>query len=126
MIGAFIQKVKSNRYLMGTVYIGSGSVFAAVFSYLVQFVLGRTLPVADFGTFNVLISLSYLVGVPAGVFGVSLVKYVSELSSRQDSKKLTALYWKLLLLSLLVGAGISLAVYILRLAIRELLHYSAL
>ncbi|KKS07473.1 hypothetical protein A3K01_02720 [candidate division WWE3 bacterium RIFOXYD1_FULL_43_17] len=124
MIGAFIQKVKSNRYLMGTVYIGSGSVFAAVFSYLVQFVLGRTLPVADFGTFNVLISLSYLVGVPAGVFGVSLVKYVSELSSRQDSKKLTALYWKLLLLSLLVGAGISLAVYILRFRISEQLQIS--
>ena len=103
MIGALIQRVKSNRYLIGTVYIGAGSIFAAIFSYLLQFVFGRVLSVADFGTFNALISLSYLVGVPAGVFGVSLVKYVSELSSRQDTKKLTALYWKLMALSLLLG-----------------------
>jgi len=119
MIGALIQKVKSNRYLMGTVYIGAGSIFAAIFSYLLQFVFGRILSVADFGTFNALISLSYLVGVPAGVFGVSLVKYVSELSSRQDTKKLTALYWKLLALSLLLGVGISLAIFLLRFNISE-------
>jgi O-antigen/teichoic acid export membrane protein len=114
MIGAFIQKVKDNKYLMGTVYIGAGSIFAAVFSYLLQFVFGRILSVADFGTFNALISLSYLVGVPAGVFSVSLVKYVSELSSRQDSKKLTALYWKLLALSLVLGVVISLIIFLLR------------
>ena len=77
MIGAFIQKVKTNKYLMGTVYIGVGSVLASIFSYLLQFVFGRILSVADFGTFNALISLSYLVGVPAGVFSVSLIKYIS-------------------------------------------------
>ena len=119
MIRAFRQKVKDNKYLMGTVYIGAGSIFAAVFSYLLQFVFGRTLSVADFGTFNALISLSYLVGVPAGVFGVSLVKYVSELSSRQDSKKLTALYWKLLALSLMLGVVIFFVIFLLRHNISE-------
>ncbi|KKS31951.1 hypothetical protein A2380_01150 [candidate division WWE3 bacterium RIFOXYB1_FULL_43_24] len=119
MIGAFIQKVKTNKYLMGTVYIGAGSVLASIFSYLLQFIFGRILSVADFGTFNALISLSYLVGVPAGVFSVSLIKYVSELSSRQDSKKLTALYWKLLVISLVLGIGISLAIFLLRFSISE-------
>lgn len=119
MIGALIQKVKSNQYLIGTVYIGAGSIFAAIFSYLLQFVFGRILSVADFGSFNALISLTYLVGVPAGVFGVSLVKYVSELSSKQDTKKLTALYWKLLVLSLLLGVGISLIIFLLRSGISE-------
>ncbi len=119
MIGALIQKVKSNQYLIGTVYIGAGSIFAAIFSYLLQFVFGRILSVADFGSFNALISLTYLVGVPAGVFGVSLVKYVSELSSKQDTKKLTALYWKLLALSLLLGIGISLIIFLLRSGISE-------
>ncbi|HAI63144.1 MAG: Polysaccharide biosynthesis protein [candidate division WWE3 bacterium GW2011_GWF2_41_45] len=119
MIGAFIQKVKTNKYLMGTVYIGVGSVLASIFSYLLQFVFGRILSVADFGTFNALISLSYLVGVPAGVFSVSLIKYVSELSSRQDSKKLTAMYWKLLVISLVLGVGISLAIFLLRFSISE-------
>ena len=119
MISAFIQKVKRNQYLMGTVYIGAGSIFGAVFSYLLQFVFGRVLSIADFGTFNALISLSYFVGVPAGVFGVSLVKYVSELSSRQESKKLTVLYWKLLVISLVLGAGISFAIFLLRSSISE-------
>ena len=105
--------------MIGTVYIGAGSIFAAIFSYLLQFVFGRILSVADFGSFNALISLTYLVGVPAGVFGVSLVKYVSELSSKQDTKKLTALYWKLLVLSLLLGVGISLIIFLLRSGISE-------
>lgn len=114
MIGRLIEKVKTNRYLMGTVYVGAGSMLAAFFSYLLQFVFGRILSVADFGTFNALLSLSYLIGVPAGVFGVSLIKHVSVLSAKQDSKKLTALYWKLILLALLLGLGIAMLVFFLR------------
>lgn len=117
MITAYINKVKNNKYLMGTVYVGIGSIFAAFFSYLLQFVFGRILSVADFGAFNALISLSYLFGVPAGVFGVSLVKYVSELSSRGEMKKLTALYWKLAAISL----GIGLLAFILIFSIKEII-----
>ena len=117
MITAYINKVKNNKYLMGTVYVGVGSIFAAFFSYLLQFVFGRILSVADFGAFNALISLSYLFGVPAGVFGVSLVKYVSELSSRGEMKKLTALYWKLAAISL----GIGLLAFILIFSIKEII-----
>ncbi len=114
MIGRLLEKLKTNKYLMGTVYVGAGSMIAAFFSYLLQFVFGRILSVADFGTFNALLSLSYLIGVPAGVFGVSLIKHVSVLSANQDSKKLTALYWKLILLSLVFGACVALIIYLLR------------
>lgn len=114
MIYRLVEKLKTNKYLMGTVYVGAGSVIAAFFSYLLQFVFGRILSVADFGTFNALLSLSYLIGVPAGVFGVSLIKHVSFLSAEQDSKKLTALYWKLILLSLLFGCFVAFAIFLLR------------
>ncbi len=114
MIGRLLEKLKTNKYLMGTVYVGAGSMVAAFFSYLLQFIFGRILSVADFGTFNALLSLSYLIGVPAGVFGVSLIKHVSVLSARQDSKKLTALYWKLIFLALIFGAVVALIIYLLR------------
>jgi len=114
MIGRLLEKLKVNKYLMGTVYVGVGSMLAAFFSYLLQFVFGRILSVADFGTFNALLSLSYLIGVPAGVFGVSLIKHVSELSAKKDSKKLTTLYWKLILLALLLGLVVAILVFLLR------------
>jgi O-antigen/teichoic acid export membrane protein len=88
---------------MDTMLVGGASLVGSVFSYLLQFVLGRKLSVSDYGTFNALLSLSTLIGVFAGVFGTSLIKITSELYAKKDEKKLQAFFVKVLNFSLIVG-----------------------
>ena len=81
----------------------SGSIFIASFlAYLLQFYLGRTLDVSDYGDFGALLSLSYLIGVPATVFGLSLTKQVSEVYATH--KDLVPSYFtKIFILSVIPG-----------------------
>lgn len=119
VIDSLKKRILGSKYLLGTFFVATGSIIAAFFSYLLQFILGRALSIEDFGSFNALLSLSYLIGVPAGVFGVSLIKHVAELSSNKENKKLTAVYWKLILLSFFIGITIFLFVFLLRGAISD-------
>ena len=84
-----IKKLKANKELMDTALVGGATLFGSVFSYLLQFVLGRKLSVSDYGTFNVLLSLSSLVGVLAGVFGTALIKIVAEVYAKEERIKLS-------------------------------------
>ncbi len=113
------KKITSNTFLTGTIVVGVGSMLASFFSYLLQFFVGRTLSVEDFGSFNALLSLSYLVGVPAGVFGVSLIKSVSELSSKGEQKQLTALFWKLAGIAMFLGGLVFLIIFSFRYVISD-------
>lgn len=101
-----LTKVIANPELSGTIFVGIGMMLGNVFSYLLQFSLGRLLTVEDFGTFTALLSLSYLIGVPSGVISTSLVKTVSKLLSEKDFTKLTYLFKRLSILSLCVGGFI--------------------
>jgi len=92
-----------NKELFGTFIVTVGILIGSVFSYLLQFFMGRMLSIEDFGSFNALLSLSYLVTVPAGVINTSIVKKVSEILGQRDFKRLTSLFWKLLLISFVLG-----------------------
>jgi O-antigen/teichoic acid export membrane protein len=104
--------LKNNKDFMGTIFVTSGSLIGSVFAYLLQFFLGRTLSVSDYGTFNALLSLMYLINTPAVVFGLSLVKRVSVLSSEDNFKKLTTLFWKMFVFAFIFGFFIFSLVFI--------------
>ena len=95
--------IKNNPELTGTLYVTVGTLLGSFFSYLLQFFLGRMFSVEDYGSFNAFLAMSYLVGVPAAVFGTSLIKTVSKLMAKGEYKILTSLFWKLLTLSAIAG-----------------------
>lgn len=86
-----------------TIIVTIGIFIGSFFSYLLQFFLGRTLTVTEFGDFTALLSLSYIVGVPAAVLGTSLVKKVSELTAQLKHAELKGLFILLSKIFLLIG-----------------------
>ena len=102
-VSKYISQVIKNEYFYGTVVVGIGTVIGSFLSYLLQFFLGRMLSVEDFGSFNALLSVSTILGVPAAVVGISLVKVVATLKANADYPKLNALFKKLSIQFLLLG-----------------------
>lgn len=109
-----IKNLKDHPEILDTMLVGGATLFASVFSYLLQFVLGRKLSVVDYGTFNTLLSLSSLVGVFAAVFGVALVKVVAELFVLKKKEELGALLFRSLKFSLVIGGFLFLVLFVLR------------
>lgn len=117
-----LKKIKENRELMDTALVGGATLFGSIFSYLLQFVLGRKLSVADYGTFNALLSLSSLVGVFAGVFGTALIKIFAEIYAKKENEKLKSLFINALNFSLTVGFILFLIIFSLREVISNYLN----
>jgi O-antigen/teichoic acid export membrane protein len=113
-----MEKTK-NSDIQQTIIVGAGILIASFFSYLLQFVLGRTLSVSDYGSFNALLSLSYLVGVPASVFALSLVKVVSELYVKEEIGRMKKLFTTLCLSSILIGLILAFTFFFLRFRISD-------
>lgn len=109
-----LKKFLSGRDFSGVIIVTIGTYIASFFSYLLQFFLGRLLSIEDYGTFSAFLSLSYLLGVPAGVFSTALVKYVSDQSGKEDFHKLSAMYYKLLKGSISLGILLFVILVILR------------
>jgi len=110
--------------LSGTVVVTIGILTASFFSYLLQFFLGRTLSVEEYGTFNALLSLMYLVGVPSGVFATAIIKVSSELLAKEQFGKLTSLFRRLILYFVIIGAISSLSIILLRNILSNYLNIS--
>lgn len=108
-----VEKLSKNKNIQDTIIVSVGTFIASVFSYLLQLFLGRSLSVADYGSFNALLSISYLIGVPASVLSVSLVKSVSEINAKNDTSKLSSLFADLVKKSLLLGLVVFLIISLL-------------
>ncbi|MFC1700104.1 oligosaccharide flippase family protein [Patescibacteria group bacterium] len=119
-----LTKLKQNTDLYNTVVVGVGSIIASIFSYFLQLYLGRNLTVSDFGAFSALLSLYYLINVPATVFSTSLVKTVSEMDPQKDKDRITYLFSRLGQLAILVGFSIFLGVFAFRFVISDQLQIS--
>ena len=117
-----ITKLKQNTDLYNTVVVGVGSIIASIFSYFLQLYLGRNLTISDFGAFSALLSLYYLVSVPAAVFSTSLVKTVSEMDLEKDRGRLTYFFLKLGKVALVVGFIVFLGVFAFRSVIADQLQ----
>jgi len=102
-----IKTITKDQVLIGTFIVTVGIFTASVFSYLLQFILGRLLTVADYGTFNALLAFASIAGVPAMVVSTSLIKLASELKAKNRFDQLTQLYWKLSFFALVFAVLIS-------------------
>ena len=109
-----IKGMRSNKDVLDTVLVGGATLFGSVFSYLLQFVLGRKLSVSDYGTFNALLSLSSIVGVFGAVFGTALIKVNAEIFAKKDNNKLKSLFIDSVRFSLIVGLLSFLIIFSLR------------
>ena len=101
-----MQKVKAilnDQSVSGTIIVTTGLFVSSIFSYFLQFALGRFLSVQEYGDFNALLSLFYIVGVPSTVLGISIIKVVSELKAENEYEKVSGLFWHLSLFSLIFG-----------------------
>ena len=102
-----MQKVKAilnDQSVSGTIVVTTGLFVSSIFCYFLQFALGRFLSVQEYGDFNALLSLFYIVGVPSTVLGISIIKVVSELKAEKEYEKVSGLFWHLSLFSLIFGA----------------------
>src|SRR3989339_314621 len=97
------KELLKDKVIQDTVVVTAGLLLGSLFSYLLQFYLGRSLSVEDYGTFNALLSLAYLVGIPTIVFNTSITKLVSELFGQSKLPQLSKLFSKLTLGLLSLG-----------------------
>lgn len=111
-------------FASSTLIVTVGILLGSFFSYLLQFLLGRFLSVADFGTFTALLSLTYLVSVPTTVFGTSIIKVSSELLAKKRFDKITSLFWRLNLYFLYLGTFVFGLSFLLRNQIASYLNIS--
>jgi len=109
-----IKGMRSNKDVLDTIIVGGATLFGSVFSYLLQFVLGRKLSVGDYGTFNALLSLSSMVGVFGAVFGTALIKVNAEIFAKKDNDSLRSLFISSVKFSLAVGLFSFLIIFSLR------------
>lgn len=105
-IKSFLKEIKNNKSLLDTAYITGGMFINSVFSYFLQLYLARNFTVADFGTYNALMSLFSILNVPAIVFSITLIKVVSELHSLKKEAKLAQLFWRLSLFTFIYSVAL--------------------
>lgn len=96
-------RISKDPVLFGTFLVTLGMLIGSVFSYGLQFVLSKLLTLEEFGTFNSLLSISNILGVFILVFSTALIKLTSELKGLEQFGKLTTLFWKLTIFSLIFG-----------------------
>ncbi len=102
IIKSKIKQIGNNEEVLDTIIVSIATLVGSVFSYLLQFVLGRKLSVEDYGTFNTLLSLTTIVGVLSGVLGTALIKVSAEMYAKdKDNGKLEYFLYKTLAFSFL-------------------------
>ncbi len=102
-----LRKSLASLGISETFVVFLASILAGGFSYLLQFYAGRFLSLASFGSFNMLLSLSWVFGVLGGSFNYIVIKRVSTLNAQKNPVKLKALFWQLFKLALVFGSGLS-------------------
>lgn len=84
-----------NLLIKGSLIVLIGSTLANFGMYLFHLLMGRFLGPVDYGVLESLISLSYFLGIPMGVLGMVIVRFVSQESA--DTEKIAAFIKKIVL-----------------------------
>ncbi len=111
-----IKKYMQDPVLFGTLAVSVGVFIGSIFSYLLQFALGRTLTVYDYGTLNALLSLANIVTVPTTVLGIALIKIASDFKAQNAFDKATKMFWRLTAWFVIFGAVFFATFYLFRTA----------
>ena len=102
----FSRRFFRNRLVISSFIMITSAVVAGIGNYLYHFLMGRMLGPADYGILTALISLSYLLGIPASGLNLVIIKFVSTLKGKKQIGAIRVLFKnvnkKLLPFSLLI------------------------
>ena len=85
---------KSNSLLKDSAIIFAASMAANILNYVFQLYMGRSLGPAGYGIFASIVSLLYIVSVPATTINVSIAKFVSGFKGSKEPGKVKYLFFK--------------------------------
>lgn len=119
-----VKRIVRNEAFYGTAIVTAGVFTASIFGYLLQFLLGRMLSVPDYGTFNALLALANIAGVPGTVLSTSLTKIISEIKAQDGVHKLTSLFWKMSLATFAFSLIVSFIIIVFQVSISKGLNIS--
>ncbi|MFA6982169.1 MAG: oligosaccharide flippase family protein [Patescibacteria group bacterium] len=119
-----IKRLIKNPAVSGTLIVTVGALIGSFFNYLLQFFLGRTLSVSDFGAFNALLSFSVILTVLSGSLSTALVKTVAEIKAEGRFDALTKLFKRLTASFIFIGVIIFCLVYVFKGRISAFLQVS--
>ncbi len=85
---------KNNSLLRDSAIIFAASMIANVLNYAFQLYMGRALGPADYGVFASIVSLLYIVAVPATTINVSFARFVSGFRGKKEFGKVKYLFFR--------------------------------
>jgi len=85
---------KSNSLLRDSAIIFAASMISNVLNYAFQLYMGRALGPADYGIFASIVSLLYIVAVPASTISVSITRFVSGFMGKKELGKAKYLFFR--------------------------------
>ncbi|MAF51007.1 MAG: hypothetical protein CMH64_02850 [Nanoarchaeota archaeon] len=95
-MGRFLHSLleKNKTLIKDNLILFSAIAFTNLFNYVYRFYVGRSLGPADFGVFEVLISIIYIIVIPLMAIQTSLSKFVAEFKVKEEKEKLAYLFSK--------------------------------
>jgi O-antigen/teichoic acid export membrane protein len=85
----YIAKLTQNQFFQGSAILFVGTFLVNIITYLFNVIVGRLLgDNAKFGEYFSLMSIVYLLSVPAAMFGTTVTKYVSVASATDDYERI--------------------------------------
>ncbi|MFH1127401.1 MAG: oligosaccharide flippase family protein [archaeon] len=89
-----IHKLKNDSLLRDSAVLFSAGIIVNILNYAFQLYMGRSLGPADYGIFASIVSLLYIVSVPAGTINISIARFVSGFLGRKELGKAKYLFFK--------------------------------
>lgn len=92
MVRRIYRKIADNKLIRNSLIFLIGSVLAGLGNYVFHLLMGRMLTVREFGEFEALISLLYIITVPSSAITLVTTKYTSEYKAEGSDGKVHNLY----------------------------------
>lgn len=89
------KKILKNQLIAGSFVLFVGSMFANFGSYLYHLLMGRMLGPVNYGTLTALISLLYIISIPALTLATTIVKFASAAKAKKNYAKVYFLFYDL-------------------------------
>ena len=100
------KKIPKNQLIAGSFVLFVGSMFANFGSYLYHLLMGRMLGPVNYGVLTALISLLYIISIPALTLATTIVKFASVAKAKKNYAKVYFLFYdfsrKLLVVSVII------------------------
>tara|TARA_Y100000034_G_C6896705_1_gene413562 strand:- start:490 stop:1764 length:1275 start_codon:yes stop_codon:yes gene_type:complete len=88
------QLIKNRTLIRDNLVLFSAIAFTNLFNYVFRFYVGRSLGPEDFGTFEVLLSLLYLIIIPLMAVQTAISKFVAEFKTKEENNKINYFFSK--------------------------------